>query len=502
MTQTFQFDYDEGFNLMKAVLYSKGFSLYSQIWNDQPPFFTVILSKWINLFGHSIFAARLLILLFSAILIWCFYQIVFFELGNLPAIVATFLLFTSWLYIRLSISVMIGIPSLALAMLSIYFLYRYKQNYYKFYLILSGGCLALSLQTKLFTVFLIPLIGLQILASRSRSKEIKTNKRELLTGNREQGVWERDCYPNPNLQLIEDGVLDTHKEIDKLFLLKEICLWLISLVLVYSLLAALYQQFLNQEQLFITHLKQPPDFRKENFHNLQYLNYMIQQDYDYIFLAGIGIWAIIFQKQKKGLLPLTWLVTATLILLKHQPIWYHYYPLIAIPICWLAAYGVDLLYKSFYQNIYKSLKIINIKKIVLPASLVVILIGLIIITPPNPRGSVPRNLELMQMILKYKNFTNWVFTDNPMYAFYNDLIVPPEIAVMSYKRINSGDLTFTEMLAILNKYHPEQIILTRWTTQIKNDKNIMDYINNNYSITYTNSTKTEEHYVLKNLQQS
>jgi 4-amino-4-deoxy-L-arabinose transferase-like glycosyltransferase len=463
MTQTFQLDYDEGFNLMKAVLYSKGFSLYSQIWNDQPPFFTVILSKWINLFGHSIFAARLLILLFSAILIWCFYQIVFFELGNLPAIVATFLLFTSWLYIRLSISVMIGIPSLALAMLSIYFLYRYKQTSYKFYLILSGGCLALSLQTKLFTVFLIPLIGLQILDFRSRTKEIKTNK---------------------------------------LFLLKTICLWLISLVLVYSLLAALYQQFWNQEQLLLTHLKQPPDLKKENFHNLQYLNYMIHQDYDYIFLAGIGIWAIISQKQKKGLLPLTWLVTATFILLKHQPIWYHYYPLLAIPICWLAAYGVDLLYKLFSQNIYKKFKIISIKKFVLPASLIVILIGLIIITPPNPRGSVPKNLELMQVIIKYKIFTNWVFTDNPMYAFYNDLIVPPEIAVMSYKRINSGDLTFTEMLAILNKYHPEQLILTRWTTQIKSDKNIMDYINNNYSLTYTNAIKTEEHYVLKNLQQS
>ncbi|PMB44473.1 glycosyl transferase family 39, partial [Fischerella thermalis CCMEE 5201] len=121
MTKTFQFDYDEGFNLMKAVLYSKGFSLYSQIWNDQPPLFTVILSKWLNLFGHSIFATRLLTLLFSAILIWCFYQIVFFELGHFAAIVATFFLFTSWLYIRLSISVMIGIPSLALAILSIYF---------------------------------------------------------------------------------------------------------------------------------------------------------------------------------------------------------------------------------------------------------------------------------------------------------------------------------------------------------------------------------------------
>ncbi|MBW4432260.1 MAG: glycosyltransferase family 39 protein [Pelatocladus maniniholoensis HA4357-MV3] len=459
ITQTFQFDYDEGFNLMKALLYSKGFSLYSQIWNDQPPLFTVILSNWLKLFSDSIFAARLLTLIFSAVLIWCFYQIIFRELGKFAALVGTILLFTSWLYIRLSISVMIGIPSLALAMLSIYLLKIYKQKTNNLYLILSAGCLALSLQTKLFTVFLIPLILFDLLASDNKLQDIQKNR---------------------------------------IVLFKHISLWLIILGSVYSLFGVLYQQFDNQEQLIFTHLKQPQNVEVENFHNLKYLGYMIHQDYDYIFLACIGIWAIISQKKKNGLLPFSWLVTATFILLNHQPLWYHYYPLLAIPICWLAAYGVAFLYDLFFQTLHKDkgFPTINIKKRLLPFSLVVIFISLIIITPPNPRGSVPKNLELMQMVEKYKYFTNWVFTDNPMYAFYNNLLVPPEIAVMSYKRINSGDLTFAKMLAILKKYHPEQIILTRWTTQIKNDKNIMDYINANYSKTYENTAKSEEQYIL------
>ncbi|KOP25443.1 glycosyl transferase family 39 [Hapalosiphon sp. MRB220] len=460
ITQTFQFDYDEGFNLMKAFLYSKGFSLYSQIWNDQPPLFTVLLSNWLNLFGDSVFAARLLTLIFSAVLIWCFYQIIFLELGKFAALVGTILLFTSWLYIRLSISVMIGLPSLSLAMLSIYLLKIYKRKPNKIYLIFSAGCLALSLQTKLFTVFLIPLILFDLLAADSKIQNIQKNR---------------------------------------IIIFKNISFWLIVLGLVYSFFVFLYQQFDNQEQLIFTHLKQPQNLEVENFHNFKYLSYMIHQDYDYIFLACIGIWAIISQKQKNGLLPFSWLVTATLILLNHQPLWYHYYPLLAIPICWLAAYGVAFLYDLFLQSLHKDLKKINVKKIFIPLSLVIIFISLIILTPPNPRGSVPSNLELIQMVKKYKSFTNWVFTDNPMYAFCNDLIVPPEIAVMSYKRINSGDLTFDKMLVILKKYRPEQIILTRWTTQIENDINLKDYINNNYSKTYENTAKSEEHFILNQL---
>lgn len=323
ITQTFQFDYDEGFNLMKAFLYSKGFSLYSQIWNDQPPLFTVILSIWLKLFGDSIFAARLLTLIFSAVLIWCFYQIIFLELGKFAGLVGTILLFTSWLYIRLSISVMIGIPSLALAMLSIYLLKIYKQKPNNLYLIFSAGCLALSLQTKLFTIFLVPLILFDLLVYESKAQDMQKNR---------------------------------------ILLFKHISLWLIILGSVYSLFGVLYQQFDNQEQLIFTHLKQPQNLEVENFHNLKYLSYMIHQDYDYIFLAFIGIWAIISQKKKNGLLPFSWLVTAILILLNHQPLWYHYYPLIAIPICWLAAYGVVLLYDLFLQNLPKDFQRINLKK--------------------------------------------------------------------------------------------------------------------------------------------
>jgi 4-amino-4-deoxy-L-arabinose transferase-like glycosyltransferase len=453
ISQTFEFDYDEGFNLIKAFLYSQGFSLYTQIWNDQPPLFTVLLSYWLNLFGHSIFAARMLILIFSAVLIHCFYKIISTELGRLPALIATILLFTSWLYIRLSISVMIGLPSLSLAMLSIYLLHLYQQNNRKFYIIFSGISLALSLQTKLFTIFLVPLIFFYLFSFNSKTiASINFSKKILVNAT----------------------------------------LWLASLGLIYILIGILFQQFWNYEQLIITHLNQPQNSKIENFNNQEYLRYMISQDYDYIFLACVGIGAIFLKKPRNGIFPLAWLITSVLILLNHQPLWYHYYPLLAIPICWLAAYGVAFLIDSFFKK-----KLINTKQLIIPSLLVVILIGLVIATPPNPKGSVPKNAELMQQVLKYKDATNWIFTDHPIYAFYAKLRVPPEIAVMSYKRLNSGELTSPEILAVLQNYRPEQIVLSRWTSQLKSDNKFMAYINDNYSKTYTNAIGSEEHYILK-----
>src|SRR4051794_5789212 len=48
----FQYDTDEGLNLMKSLLQLRGHHLYSEIWSDQPPLFTYILSGWFKLTGQ------------------------------------------------------------------------------------------------------------------------------------------------------------------------------------------------------------------------------------------------------------------------------------------------------------------------------------------------------------------------------------------------------------------------------------------------------------------
>lgn len=458
ITQAFELDYDEGLNLIKVLLYSEGFSLYTQVWNDQPPLFTVILSLWFNIFGQSVIAARCLILLFSSLLVWCFYRIIYSELGRIPAFIASGLLVTSWLFIRVSISVMIGIPSLALAMLSIYLLTLYKKHEQKYLLILSGLSIAISLQTKFFTVFLIPLIIFYIF-----DYKIGINKLEKITN----------------------------------LLAQPIISWLVTVGVTYLSIFIVYQQFYSYDQLFKSHLNQPIEAGLVNFNNFKFFSYMITQDYDYIFLGLVGIFAIIWKKQRNGFFPLIWLGTIVLIFLTHKPIWYHYYLLFAIPICWLAAYGVDLLLELFSRGWHQNLKFWNIKGLIFPSLIVLTMMFLIVKTPPIPKGTPQKNLELMQLVLKYKSSTQWLFTDRPIYAFYAGLRVPPEIAVMSYKRLNSGSISSQKLLDILQQYRPEQIVLARWTERIKSDNNMLNYINKNYSRTYINEERHEEHYILK-----
>ncbi len=468
ITQSFELDYDEGLNLIKALLYSRGFAFYSQIWNDQPPLFTVILSSWLNLFGQSILAARILSLLFSSLLIWCFYQLIRQDNGNITALIASVLLFTSWLYIRLSISVMIGLPSLSLAMLSIYLISLYKKNHLKKYLLFSGIVFALSLQTKAFTLFLIPLIMMYLWNFGMNLSQNKNNK---------------------NIRHIFYSLLQ----------------WMGILSFTYLIIAFIFGQFSHHEQLVQTHLNQPIITEIENYNNLYYLNFMTAQDRDYIFLAVMGILTIIYNKNKNGLFPITWLATSILILLFHKPIWYHHYHLISIPICWLAAYAIapiiDLFSQNWHGNFKSFLKFISLLNLIIISLISVIFVSLIFLTPPITKGGPPKDLQLLQSVLKYKSSTNWVFTDRPIYAFYANLPVPPEMAVISSKRINSGKLTHQEMLGILKKYRPEQIVIARMNFYILNDPDISNYVNKFYTKTYSNKKDLTEHkhYILSSL---
>src|SRR5512143_1227286 len=76
LADTREFDTDEGVNLIKALLVGRGHALYTEIWDDQPPLLTAALAHWFNWFGSSVLAARVLVLLFAALLLWAFYQAV------------------------------------------------------------------------------------------------------------------------------------------------------------------------------------------------------------------------------------------------------------------------------------------------------------------------------------------------------------------------------------------------------------------------------------------
>src|SRR5512138_1960776 len=65
-----QFDTDEGLNLMRSMLVARGYPLYSEVSSDQPPLFNYLLAFLFRLGEPDVYRARLLVLLFSTLLVW------------------------------------------------------------------------------------------------------------------------------------------------------------------------------------------------------------------------------------------------------------------------------------------------------------------------------------------------------------------------------------------------------------------------------------------------
>ncbi|RUT07698.1 hypothetical protein DSM106972_019580 [Dulcicalothrix desertica PCC 7102] len=461
--RAFEFDTsDEGIELIKTSLYLRGFDLYTQIWNDQPPLSTIVLAQWFRWFGESIVSARLLVLCSSTLLVWSFCQTIRIYVGNIAATAGAFLLAISCNFLRVSVSAMIGQPALAMAMMSIYMLMLYRQKLSKSLIITSGIFLALSLQIKLFTAFLVPLIILELINIR----------------------LEKDSW-----QFKKDIFVD-------------ILTWIGSCGCVF-LLISFISNSLSYEQLFGSHFDEDVKTAFDVGNSVRLTLSFLLQDFDYMLLAIPAIIIIFKKREWNKAFPIIWLLTAFLLILTHKPVWYHHYLLISIPLTWLATYGVELAINYLRKNRNKlQTKLNNLPKISLHKlstyflilSLFFIPVKLTIITMENNKyiQESKEKVELLNVVLNHKQNTQWIFTDCPIYAFYAGLRIPPEVAVLSHIRLRSNTITREQFLSVFKNYRPEQALFCK-------SRMIRDYVDSHISQYYTKTFENGAgtHYLLK-----
>ncbi len=430
---------------MKSFLFLKGFSLYKEIWSDQPPLLTVILSSWLKLFGPSVFSGRILIFIFSSILLWALYQTIKGLRGNFCALMAIIFLVLSTMYLRLSISIANDLPALSLAMLSIYFINLYKKIYLKYLLVLSGILMAFSLQIKLITIFLIPLIILEIVQIE------KTNLKE---------------RNHPFVSVV---------------------LWLGSFLIIYF--AIIITFFHWDFYMLIQQLIKPhyiaskgviPGYRQDTL--LAVFNKALFRDWDIFLLVLIGIIFLRREKERRSFFPVIWLVLAFTILLNYTPVRDYYYLLLSIPASWLAAIGFS---ECFLFGIKKRgwLRWLILSAIILTS-----------LRLPVKYNGVNKDLKdktnveeykAVALLSSYSRQVRWIFTDMPIFAFYANIPVPPELAVISAKRIFTKNLPPDYLITILEKYKPELVLLGRFQNeeteiQKENELKIMPYVSKYY----------------------
>lgn len=453
MDQIFYFDTDEGIELTKATLSSQHLLLNHEFWDPQPLLFNILLGKYLNIFGFSIITARIFILFFATLLIWCFTQILSLSVGNIPAIITTLFLILSINFLRLSVSVMQGIPCLALAILGIYFIVLYSKNLKLSLLSLAGISLAISLQLKMITIFFIPVIIIYLLI----------------------------IIPNFKEKFIS------------------ILTFLISLSVIFIIIGLLTSS-LDLQKIFLFHLSSSLKEAYQNHNSFKDVILIYLQNFDFLLLTIVGIKSIKFKENYLYLLPLLWLVMITVLLLNHKPVWYHYLVLVSVPLIWLSSYGIKQILILTNHHNFKISELFKQKLIIftLILTLLVIPIKLGIIYRQNNLFIQESQVKFtnVERILTYKNQTHWLFTDIAMYSFYSQINLPPEIAVLPAKRLISGNLNQTDLLEVLNKYQPEQILIERFPIILDQ---IKPYLETNYQKIYEDDLT--KHYILKSLNQ-
>jgi 4-amino-4-deoxy-L-arabinose transferase-like glycosyltransferase len=430
--QLFEISTDEGINLMKAFLLSQDFALYTEVWSDQPPLFTHLYASVFGLLGHDVETLRLVITLLSAFLLYGAYRFLEPVSGQTEAIAGLVLITLLPTYLILSVSIMVGLPSIALAVLSLTALASWHRKNNPIYLVLSAVLLSLAIMIKLVTGFLAPIFGIGLLLA-----EFAGSKRRGFAALRPALIW--------------SGVFAG-----------------LSLVMSWLLVG-----FANLPQLITNHLGAT---------NTQFflgagefrLAAHIGPSMPFIYLGLVsGVFAL-WRRKWLMMYPLAWMLSAYTFLYFHSPVWYHHVLLISIPAAILASdamvAGLSAIIRlarviaaRWQRSDSLHLAALSLLVIMLAAPRIPDLAQYIRLPGSASRNRMPRQVELMMnRVADFESETVWFLTDRPMYAFRLGLQVPPDFAVLSLKRMQTGEITEEALIAGTQRYEPEQILLDRF----------------------------------------
>ncbi len=446
----FEFSSDEGVNLMKSMLMDNGYHLYGQIWSDQPPLFSYLLAGVMRIAGYNVAPARALVLIFTCLLLWAAIQFMRLAWGNGVALTSAILLFLLPRFFFLSYAVMIGMPAIALAMLSLLFLAYWHRQRNWVWLALSAAALTFSVLTKLFTGLLAPIFLIGLAAD------------EYYRGKAAGKTWLQILFPS-----VIWGVI----------------FGLLGLVIGLALVGVDHIPQLLQSHLAATGA---PEYAQAEYTLGWYLRPLIP----FLALSLVGAILSVQRKSWLSLYLAAWSVLAYVLLAGHTPVWDHHQLLITIPAAMLAAIAVyEIIYRQILvQSILKPLKL-SFASALIVLSLVTFIAYFFPFQnrepfnylSPKPALNVsdlylgPNYDKILRVVFKYAPKTDWMVTDLPMFAYRAGLLDPPNLAVITSKRYTSGLITEDEIVQTIQKYQPGMVLLGRFEYPVVKSSLTADY---------------------------
>ena len=328
---------------------------------------------------------------------------------------------------------MIGVPSIALAVVSMLFVTLWHRKKNNLWLALSGFTLALSVLTKLFTGVVSPFFLIGIIASVYFSEPANGISWKTIRPAWIWGIW-----------FAGTGIL-------------------LGLVLVGPQ---------NVGAIILPHLTASSEgvFQGEK----GTINTYLQAAIPLIALGIAGALISMYKRKWLMLYPLSWAVLAYILFSFHSPVFYHHQLMITIPAAILAAAGVGEGILSL-TRLKRTSDLLRIQTVLGAGAL----IGFVLLfnhylpaldkeTMNKPRidgftlKATAGKLKTLEAMNEYADRTNWIVTDMPMYAFRVHKPVPPILATFSQKRLDTGSLTEEDILTAMREYEPEQVLMARF----------------------------------------
>ncbi len=411
--------YDEGVYWQSLRAMSGGQTLYQQIFYSQPPFFLLSIFPIFMLFGKTLAAARLGIVLVSLAGLAGAFLLGKAVSGRVGAIAALLLLVMSPLYLRESQTIQAEAPSTALSLLAVGLIYLWWERPDDAMgiclAVLSALTLALSLLSKLLALPTLVPIGLLMLAR---------------------------CW-----QILQQPP-ETRLRSARSLIVGIIAFIVVSVLLVLPF-AGSFQAFWQDVVTFHTAAGAP--FKSSQASNPGLIGHMLLSLTTLAALYGTGV--AFFRRDWRVLPLLAWFLVTVLILWWYVPLFLHHLVILVPPLVGLAAMGIGPV-PQLPLN----------RKNVLSRGVVLSLVGLLLILAASAQGGrnivqYYRTQQLSNATIQQQNKVindlqaatqpdQLIVTDGQFITALADRNTPPSLVDTSSVRISTKYVTYQQLVQV------------------------------------------------------
>jgi PelA/Pel-15E family pectate lyase len=425
---------DEGINLQKAALIANGHQLYSEIWSDQPPVLSYVLSMVHSFFPFSVAAARVTILLFSAILIVSLFRVILRFEGRIAAWAGVLVVVSGQTFLALSVSVLIGLPAIALTMLALDILTSGSGRSVRAHVVAGGIVFAFAVLTKLFVLLVFPAMIVATWVSANRSAEGGLKARVAL---------------------------------------ESVALFIGSAVVV-AVAAVLAVGTSNVDQLVAPHMMAQDVAGYAKRGGVDRLLQLLNRNSTAALYFGLaGAFLTLVRRSGARLIPLAWLAFGFLVLSLHRPLWPHHPLILVIPLGWLGGVVVATASRAVaaVENHIARHPLADsghrVDSGIGFVGFAVILAALSYGNLDKARSAFAQGASTSEQMAQarlrlYLDDTEHIVTDKPIDAYRLGRLVPPAFAVWSAKRVATGNMSSAEIIKFVAAFPATQVSLRRF----------------------------------------